>query len=255
MEIRHLKALIKDKMHHDYIEQYVKTPSPDESKLCVMSSILKQSAVSEERKQHYIVTAMLIQIALDTHDQVTDTDESVSCDKSEKTKQLSVLAGDYYSGLYYLILSEAEETGMTRALATSITEINELKMQLYHETFHSLEAFIDVIKTLESRLIMRMAEFVGETALSSIAAEWLIIKKLMTIKHHIMSSGLDTAFDPWSSSNPVTDYQTVLDTIDLVISKENSVIDKQLAQFPAHLTSAVSLIRNRLHLSTNSQVQ
>ncbi|WP_382397269.1 heptaprenyl diphosphate synthase component 1 [Lentibacillus salinarum] len=246
MEISHLKALIKDKMHHDYIEKYVRIPQLDEDKLYMLISILNNTALPGDRKEYYIVTAMLIQMALDTHDLVPNTANPAPNDNDEKAKQLSVLAGDYYSGLYYLILSEIEEINMTRVLATAITEINELKMQLYYKTFDSFETFIDVLKAMESRLTVRTASFAGETAISSIAAEWLIVRKLMIVKNRILKTGLDTAFGPWSDRIPIADYQTTLDAINAIIHHETSVIENRLIHFPVHLSAVKSSIINRL---------
>ena len=56
--------------------------------------------LSYSEMQNYALSTMLIQIALDTHEHISN--ESVE----EKNRQLTVLAGDYFSGLYYKLLAD-----------------------------------------------------------------------------------------------------------------------------------------------------
>src|SRR5699024_3634853 len=83
-----------------------------------------------KKKEKYMITTMLVQIALDTHDLVTDKkNDTVEPLSVESTRQLTVLAGDYYSGLYYLLLAEIEDYQLIHALAIAIKEITELKLR------------------------------------------------------------------------------------------------------------------------------
>lgn len=253
MEISYLKALINEKMHHPYIEQYVQTPHLDEDKLYILTAILNNTDLPEYKKEHFVVTAMLIQMALDTHDLVPNSNDAAIKDDDEKSKQLAVLAGDYYSGLYYYLLSEIEEVDMTRVLATAITDINELKMQLYYKDFDSFDTFIQILKNLESLLIIRVAAFAGETVISSIAAEWLITRRLITVKNHILHSGLDTALGTWSEQIPLNDHHNALYKVDSFIRQERLLIEKRLTHFPAHLSAMASYLKDTLKTSPSSK--
>ncbi|SFA73715.1 heptaprenyl diphosphate synthase [Lentibacillus halodurans] len=253
MEISHLKALINQKMYYAYIEQYVQTPQLDDDKLYILTSILNNTALPESKKEHYIVTAMLVQMALDTHDLVPNSNDFVHTDHDEKSKQLSVLAGDYYSGLYYLILSEIEEVKMTQVLATAITDINEYKMQLYYKDFDSFDTFIQVFKKLESLLITRIAAFVGEKTISGITPEWLMTRRLEAAKNRITQSGFDKVFGSWSEQIPVSDHHDALYAMNTFIRKETLLIEKRLPHFPAHLSAIKSYIKGTIETAPSNK--
>ncbi|WP_167751335.1 heptaprenyl diphosphate synthase component 1 [Lentibacillus salicampi] len=253
VEVNKLKALINEKMHHSYIEQYVQTPHLNEDKLYMLALILNNTGLPEYKKNQYIVTAMLVQMALDTHDLVSNTDRDVLTDNDEKSKQLAVLAGDYYSGLYYFLLSEIEEVKMIQVLATAITDINEYKMQLYYKDIHSLETFFHVFKKIETLLITRIAAFAGETDISEVAAEWLLAKRLLNTKNISGYSRLDRSLGHWSEQIPVSCREEALHAIDKFIHEETSLVEKGLAHFPAYLSSIKTCMLDTLRASASNK--
>lgn len=236
MNTGNLKSLIYKKMQHTYIESYIKTPIINDDKLFMLTSILDNTTLSQAKKENYIVTTMVVQMALDTHDSVPNTNDTERTNKSHKSKQLSVLAGDYYSGLYYLILSEIEDIDMIRTLAAAIKEINEYKMRLYYKEFNSFQAFMDLIKKLEALLILSVAEFVGETTIKRITAEWLLARKLMGEKQNLSTDGFSQLFESWSYPYPENNRETELRMIDHLYQDNCDFIESSLETFPENLT-------------------
>ena len=50
-----------------------------------------------------------------------------------KVRQLTVFAGDYYSGLYYKHLAKVGNISIIRMLSEGVKDINEHKVIVYHK--------------------------------------------------------------------------------------------------------------------------
>jgi len=110
------KEQLEQKVFHPYLLNYIQTPMVDEDKLLLLISIMDQLGLSGKEMKNYALPTMLVQIALDTHENVSNQDASEQDDTQLQSRQLTVLAGDYYSGLYYALLAEINDVLMIRAL-------------------------------------------------------------------------------------------------------------------------------------------
>lgn len=158
LDSKELKEIIQEKIRHAYVEKYIQKPFIDDEKLAVLYDLYDEADFSIDVKKRFMTTTMLVQTALDTHEMIP-REESDHMPDTEK--QLSVLAGDYYSGLYYFLLSEIEEIHMIRLLAGAIKQINEYKMKVYYSESVSLKELMDDLQQIESLLFTRTAESLG----------------------------------------------------------------------------------------------
>jgi len=154
-----LKYMIEKKLQHPYVEKFVQKPFVDTDKLELLEYMYNQIQLPITIKHQHILTIMLVQIALDTHEQIPNENQDSLMNETEK--QLSVLAGDYYSGLYYLLLSELEEVSMIQVLASAIRKINEHKMVVFYEDIQSTHELLHVISQIESTLFTDVALYQG----------------------------------------------------------------------------------------------
>ncbi|MFD2751852.1 heptaprenyl diphosphate synthase component 1 [Virgibacillus siamensis] len=246
-ELRNLRSLIHEKMQHTYLEKYVNIPEIDDNKLFLLKEILDDTNLTRFQKDNYITTTMLVQMALDTHDLVPQTNSSVQTDTERKAKQLSVLAGDYYSGLYYLILSGIEDIELVHMLAAAIKEINECKMQLYYNKETSLHEFLTIINKIDSLLIMYVAEFVQEKEISYITGGWLLTQKLLEVKHNLEMGDSPSLFTFCSGKSDFADQLTNSEVINRLIMDNVAILKDALNNFPDRLTSLKADLMNRLN--------
>ncbi|MBS4191039.1 heptaprenyl diphosphate synthase component 1 [Bacillus sp. FJAT-49705] len=179
VKLADVKEQIEEKIRHPYLLKYIKSPIIDEDKLLLLISILEQVNLPEKKTMNYAITTMLIQIALDTH-------ELVSNQKSDpnqfKHRQLTVLAGVYYSGLYYKILAELDDVNMIRSLATGIKEVNEQKISVYQKESENIDELMDSIKKIEYSLFDKLCTYLDDPNYCEFVSNLLLMKRLIAEK-------------------------------------------------------------------------
>ncbi|OAT74783.1 MULTISPECIES: heptaprenyl diphosphate synthase component 1 [Parageobacillus] len=193
-KITTLKEQIERFLHHSYLFQHISTRPIDEDRILLSLSMLEDVKISPEKADNYIIPMMLVQIALDTHDEVTNSASSRE-DDDLKTRQLVVLAGDLYSGLYYDYLAKRNEISMIRLFAEAIKEINEHKIRLYQKDVERIETLFDSVGTIESALICKMGEYFSAPLWASFSHDYLLLKRLNMEKEAFIHSGSSALFE------------------------------------------------------------
>ncbi|WP_161568132.1 heptaprenyl diphosphate synthase component 1 [Anaerobacillus alkaliphilus] len=183
-EIKQIKERFYQRTNHPYITKFLEDPSLDEDRLFLLYSMLEEKKLAKKSLNDYIITTLLVQAALDTHETVSTS--VLSSEKIKKERQLTVLAGDYYSSLYYFLLAKINDISMIRLLANSIQEINESKMSFYKNTEQSVTQSISDIKTIESSLIAKIADHFKLPNWKSIAREFFFFKRLITERESLL---------------------------------------------------------------------
>lgn len=235
-EIAYFKKQIKQKLSHTYLHRFLGDPIIDSEKLSMLISIMDRTILPQRQKENYIVTTMLVQLALDTHDCVPVQYNSKKHDRSQIDKQLTVLAGDYYSGLYYFLLAETEAYAMIRTLATAIKEINEYKMRLYDREIKSEAEWIHTIKKIESALFTHILSYLELDSCKYPVEEWLLIHKLIRERDSMRVNGQSSpVLNEWFLHDPdVNGIKILEDMIDTRIKQlKNSIPLQTLEKSPS----------------------
>ncbi|WP_342525720.1 heptaprenyl diphosphate synthase component 1 [Chryseomicrobium sp. FSL W7-1435] len=125
------KQEIADILYHPTLVQYTGVPALSDLR---MASLFLPLLVSKktDKIDCYYATA-IIYIALSSHDHVLQKGTL------NKAQQLQVLAGDYYSGKYYQLLSEAGHIQLIKRLTESIRLMTEARTALMQENTLSKE--------------------------------------------------------------------------------------------------------------------
>lgn len=225
LTIEHLKEKITEQMKYTYLNQYIE-PSIDDYKLRMLRFILQTTLLDEQAQMKYISSTMLVQIAADIHESVPVTNETDETEEERTYRQLSVLAGDYFSGLFYLALSQTENIEFIHTLATTVKDLNELKIKSHYNEVHSEEEFITVEQEIESLLFSRVASYFNIPNFQEMIRSLLFTYKLISEKNKIIHQDLTPFIKKWSKHLKDRTKNSLILQLDNMIENHMSELHK-----------------------------
>ncbi|WP_078553267.1 heptaprenyl diphosphate synthase component 1 [Bacillus alkalicellulosilyticus] len=175
-------------IEHPFLQQYIQEPIVDEDKLAFMFAMLSER-LSEKELKPFALSVILVDAALTTHELVSL--QKCNSEAEKKNRQLTVLAGDFYSSLYYQLLSSTGNVLMIRIFSYSIQVINEHKMNLYQSDMLSYDSAKENLRNIESVLLQNIAEHFALSEWKQLLSEYFLLKRL-ELEYRKWSSGQST---------------------------------------------------------------
>ncbi|WP_314585402.1 heptaprenyl diphosphate synthase component 1 [Paenibacillus terrigena] len=117
-------------MKHDMISSNMEMPDFPDARIRLLFVYLDKNPTIKRNSELYALASSLVQMGLDTHDLI-DTDDEKKSEREMRTRQVNVLAGDFFSSRFYQLLAQAGEVKMVRQLSEAVCEVNRQKMNLY----------------------------------------------------------------------------------------------------------------------------
>lgn len=215
MDLQNFKKQIEHKISYHYVDQHIIKDKINDYKLMALILLMNESSLSEQTKENYLLATMLVETALYTHEQVKENDEILENHDKALTKQLSVLGGDYYSSLYYVLLSQVEDFSFIKYLATAIKEVNELKMTFHFNKTKDLQTSLQLRSSIESHIINSVAKYlkIENENIFLILDSMLLLDLLLREKKYFKKKGRFNYFREDRIK------QSLVDEIDILINK------------------------------------
>lgn len=147
---------------YDMIKTHTELPAYPENRTRLLFAFLAKDSVHPEHNELYALAASLAQLGLDTHDLV-ESSESQEMIGQARSRQLKVLAGDYFNSRFYQLLSQAERVDVIQLVSGAICEVNRMKMNLY-QRFKLLkltaEEYIDLSVSIRTELFLAFSNYI-----------------------------------------------------------------------------------------------
>ncbi len=177
-EVTQLNSEIKNIINHSFVLKYIDQPAINDEMIAVMVKIMRNTNVDQKLMPYYIVSVMLMQIALETHETVSNSEEGES-PAQLRQRQLSILAGDYYSSMYYHILAKTKDIEFISLMSKGIQEINEAKVKLYLDKEADIEQLVTYLCKIETILVEKTAEYFADTEQLDLYIDILLLNRLL----------------------------------------------------------------------------
>lgn len=115
---------------HDMIHTHTELPPLADTRSLMLYAFLNQGRSVSQQSELYTLVVSLVQLGMDTHDLI-DTETSKRSERDMRSRQLKVLAGDFFSARFYQLLAEAGQIDMIAKISNAVCEVNRLKVNLY----------------------------------------------------------------------------------------------------------------------------
>lgn len=165
-------------VEYDMIQAHTAIPSYSELRLQLLHAVLTQSAHVKQKSELYALVTALVQLGMDTHDLI-DTETEYLSESKMRSRQLKVLAGDYFSARFYHLLAKSGEIQLVGKLSHAVANVNRLKIALYEKAKSATVLADDYIKErihINSELFKQFTEYIDKT----IQPAWHTLLPLVT---------------------------------------------------------------------------
>jgi len=225
--MRVIKKRIQEELNHPYLREQLELPVIEEEKLFLLLCMLKNQKLTKEQIELYATTIALIQIALDTHDRVKNGIQY----KTNQRMQLTVLAGDYFSSLYYQTLARVEKIDFIKMMAEAIQLVNENKMLIYNREVKTFDEFMECMKFIVTTVYRKTAEYFADYYWQQLVTEWLHFRHLQEYRHWYRDYLLENQI-PVSGDKKMERVPAVEKTLKIYLAKLDGIIAKELSENP-----------------------
>lgn len=120
----HMRGQVLSEMEHAYLNRWLGVPRLDIFQMQAATAVLRAVNCPAQDLRLLCTVLLLIHHGLSAHEHIDRADAL-----GEKTRQLQVLAGDYYSSKYFYLLAASGKVDLIAVFAKAITAINEAKTE------------------------------------------------------------------------------------------------------------------------------
>lgn len=161
-----IPQLAKPYTNYDMIQRHTELPSFPDVRGHLLFIFLNNGASNPQHNgELYTLVTTLVQLGLDTHEDIERTTGDPGGDVM-RSRQLRVLAGDYFSSWFYQLLARHEQIDMVGILSTSIADLNVMKANLYSEMRELLltaEQYLQHLVQLNMRLFLSFSPMIADS--------------------------------------------------------------------------------------------
>lgn len=162
MRTDHIVTIAQKYTDYPVIKKHTTIPKYPEARTRLLYAFLQLNPDQVEDSEVCVLAISLAQLGLDTHDMVTSTQNQEIIEQA-RSRQLKVLAGDYYNGQFYQLLAQIGRDDIIRVVSTAISDVNRLKMNFY-ERIRAMKLtqseYLSLSLAMKSKLFLALTAYI-----------------------------------------------------------------------------------------------
>lgn len=234
-KINAMEVEILNAVQQRTLDQFTEGPSVKESRLFFLLLPFFDGKNWSAEIESSAKTVSIVYAALHAHDQIREDAPII------KEQQLTVLAGDLYSGIYYQMLVNTKNISMVQQLASAIIEVSEKKTSFFEKAIRTENEIEEAITIIETELLLSFYRFYNFSEYTALAKQTLLylryadeLKLLQSKKYTHFLHELNAAL-----VHEIYTEHWLLEKMDslhgqIVASIADCSLDYELAQFLLH---------------------
>ncbi|PZE21950.1 heptaprenyl diphosphate synthase component 1 [Paenibacillus xerothermodurans] len=178
MNCYRIPEMAKKYIEYDMIQKHTELPLFPEFRTRLLYAFLSKHSTLSGHSELFGLVTSLVQIGLDTHDMVSVTNQAKEM-RAARSRQLKVLAGDYFSSRFYFLLAHAGQIELIGVISRAICDVNRLKINLYQlmkQLKLSAEDYIKQSVEVKTQLYLAFSKLMEGT----VRRKWSEILQLFT---------------------------------------------------------------------------
>ena len=237
--IQQLKSNIFMHVRHRALLQNVGEPILNKEQLFFIQLPFLDGKPSDDDRKISAITVGIVHASLCEHEKIKEQNAT------SKQQQLTVLAGDYYSGRYYQLLALSKNIQLIQKLSKGIVNRCEQQIKIYEPVKRPLHEWIDSISIIECELIERYYEAYEFTQYKNVMKKTLTYLRLKQ-EFSLIKNGEESFFskqlhnDKFNSPTIQKELQEELmkrqDELKRIV--EHTPIQPELKQYIEHLITS-----------------
>ncbi|ETT44105.1 MULTISPECIES: heptaprenyl diphosphate synthase component 1 [unclassified Paenibacillus] len=161
-----IPQLAKPYTDYDMIQRHTELPPFSDGRGHLLYIFLGRGRGADfQQAELFTLVTGLVQLGLDTHESIDRNHEEPGGDIM-RTRQLKVLAGDYFSSWFYHLLAKQGQIEMVGTLSAAIADFNVMKANLYGKMSGTLvpaEQYLKHTVQLNMRLFLSFTPLIEES--------------------------------------------------------------------------------------------
>lgn len=180
---------IENAIDHPTLSRYIQKPNIDHDHIWFLYGMFAENG-TYANMDDYITSICLVHLALETHDLIRLRPEKN--DQERKDRQLTVLAGDFYSAQYYQLLAKQADFPMIKQVSEAIQTINEMKTSFFNQKLPG-QRLLELIKNIESTLLLNVAKTLNLPKWNDLISDYFFVTRLIKERQNL-NNGQTTKF-------------------------------------------------------------